>query len=72
MKRCEEVALADGQIEAVALHVDDKNGAGHKLYEACGYELVTRGSEWKALLGINETGTGLDLMIKRLRPPLLS
>lgn len=66
------MALADEQIEAVALHVDGKNGAGQKLYEACGYELVTRGSEWKALLGINQTGTGLDLMVKRLRPSSLS
>lgn len=66
------MALADEQVEAVVLHVDGKNGAGRKLYAACGYELVTRGSEWKALLGINETGTGMDLMVKRLRPRVLS
>eukprot|EP00892_Ulva_mutabilis_P004831 jgi/Ulvmu1/271/UM001_0275.1 len=72
VRRCEAVALADEKIEAMALHVGGENGGGRRLYEACGYELVTGESEWKALLGLNEAGTGLDLMVKRLRPSVQS
>lgn len=70
MRRCEEAALGDEHIEAMALHVSGDNGAGRKLYEACGYELVTRRSEWRGLLGINDSGAGLELMVKRLRPSM--
>lgn len=65
--RCEAMAKDDPKVEAVALHVNSVNGAGRKLYEACGYEGVDESSEWKELLGRNGHNSELLLMIKRVR-----